>query len=148
VTALPAHESGPADAVVCADGHLLLVDQGDGWALPRGVVGVGESDVEAMIRHLRDGIGIDLTREFATVVYSGPADDRYGAAEVRITSRLTVFQLGRLPEPAPPGPTRAGWFPVRTLEELAGAIRAAGGALSAALWPLLEVVLNKVGVQR
>jgi ADP-ribose pyrophosphatase len=144
--ALLGDEQRAVDAAVYADGHLLLVDQGDGWALPGGLAEAGESDVDAMIRHVRDGIGIDLVREVAAVVYSGPSDDQQVIAEVRVTSRLTVFQLDRMPEPD--RPARAGWFPVGSLEELAAAIRAVGGAVCAALLPLLEFVLNILGGQR
>jgi ADP-ribose pyrophosphatase YjhB (NUDIX family) len=143
-----AEQPRAVDAAVYADGHLLLVDQGDGWALPGGLAGVGESDVDAMVRQLRDGIGIDLVREVAAVVYSGPADDRHVAAEVWVTSRLTVFRLDRLPQTARPPAARAGWFPVRSLDELAAAIRAVGGALGAALLPLLEIVLKHLGGPR
>ena len=147
MTALLAGEPRTVDAAVYADGHLLLVERGDGWALPGGLAEGGESDVDAMIRQLRDGVGVDLVREVAAVIYSGPADERQVAAEVRVTSRLTVFRLDRLPEPAPPD-ARAGWFPVHNRDELAAAIRAVGGAVCAALLPLLEIVLNKLGGQR
>jgi mutator protein MutT len=93
---------------------LLRERHHDGWALPGGLLGRGEQPADAIIRELREEIGIVLTT----------ADLGEPLFELDVPARRVdvIFSLAADPKMRPqahePEVLEARWFPVEELPEL------------------------------
>jgi len=68
----PSYTVGAVAVLRRPDGCLLLVDQrhSDGWALPGGLLSRGESAVAAVVREVREEVGVDLDPATLPVPYA------------------------------------------------------------------------------
>jgi 8-oxo-dGTP pyrophosphatase MutT (NUDIX family) len=68
----PSYTVGAVAVLRRPDGCLLLVDQrhSDGWALPGGLLRRGEAAADAVVREVREEVGVDLDRATLPVPYA------------------------------------------------------------------------------
>ncbi|KOG43031.1 NUDIX hydrolase [Streptomyces resistomycificus] len=84
-------------AVDDGEGRLLLIERADDgyWALPGGMVDVGESFAQAAVREVREETGLDITVTGLVGLYSDPGhvtsyDDGTVSQECSLVFRGTV----------------------------------------------------------
>ena len=89
-----------ADAAVIHDGRLLLIRRADDrkWALPGGLVDVGETLAEAAVRELREETGVEARATRLLGIW----DSRLSGAQEKTPLFMTVFEaVAHDPRPEP-----------------------------------------------
>ncbi len=115
--ATPSFTVGAVAVLRRADGHLVLVEQRHslGWALPGGLLGRGENPAVALVREIREELGIRLDPRALPVPY---------AAVDAVVRRVDVVFFVDAPPDArllaedDVEVRRSGWFPLDGLPEL------------------------------
>ncbi|MDQ1748004.1 MAG: 8-oxo-dGTP diphosphatase [Frankiaceae bacterium] len=113
----PSYTVGAVAVLRRADGCLLLVDQrhSDGWALPGGLLRRGEPAAAAVVREVREEVGVDL--DPATL----PVPHAVVTAAVRRVDVVFELEAGTDVEPRQEDDVevkRLGWFPLDRLPAL------------------------------
>lgn len=113
---------GASAIVVGDDGRMLMHRRGDNgrWALPGGVMDIGESIRDTVVREVREETGLEVEPEYIVGVYSDPGHVfAYSDGEVRQQFSIcfacrTVGGGLRTSEESP----EVGWFTPAQLGDL------------------------------
>lgn len=113
----PSYTVGAVAVLRRPDGRLLLVDQrhSDGWALPGGLLRRGESAAAAVVREVREEVGIDLGTSALPVPYA------VVTAPVRRVDVVFAVDIARDIDARQEDAAevkRLGWYPLDSLPRL------------------------------
>ncbi len=125
-TSIPIKElwHGAFGAITNDQGELLLLHRKDRdlWCLPGGLVEVGESIKEALMRECQEEIGVVVEPGELIGIYSNPDNHLFKLTDGRIRHYITTVLAVRLvsgePRPCEVESDGLGWFTATTLPKV------------------------------